>query len=180
MALDLSPTNFRPPLPAIVLHVLSRSRFCYLATSEENSPHLCLMCYTFIEQLDLGSGCFIMSTKRATKKFTALTTNSRVAVLVHDFHSSEVKNNDEAIDSSILLQSRHHGTYSVTVYGVCEILSGDEADKMRAKHAERNPDYRQFIFGEDVAMISILPDTARICDINDNVQTWTSKSITST
>jgi nitroimidazol reductase NimA-like FMN-containing flavoprotein (pyridoxamine 5'-phosphate oxidase superfamily) len=179
MACDLFPTNFRPPLPSTVLHVLSRSRFCYLATSEENSPHLCLMCYTFIEQLDLGSGCFIMSTKRATKKFTALTTNPRVAVLVHDFHSSELKN-DESTDTSGLQPSSRHGTYSVTVYGVCEILSGDEADKMRAQHAERNPDYRQFIFGEDVAMISIKPETARICDINDNVQTWNSKSITST
>lgn len=168
--LPIESTNFRPPLPSIVLDVLSRSRFCYLATSEENSPHLCLMCYTFIENIELGTGSFIMSTKRATKKFAALAANSRVAVLVHDFHSAAKSSTDEASESSI--HQSKSGTYSVTVYGECEILTGDEAELLRVQHAERNPSYRQFILGDGVAMLRVKPETARICDVNDNVQTW--------
>ena len=172
MEIPTESVNFSPPLPRIVLDVLSRSRFCYLATSEENSPHLCLMCYTFIQNQELGTGSFIMSTKRATKKFAALVANSRVAVLVHDFHSAAKTSAEDSSDSSAPTIHQTSGTYSVTVYGECEVLIGDEAESVRVLHAQRNPAYRQFILGDDVSMIRVKPETARICDINDNVQTW--------
>jgi hypothetical protein len=58
------------------------------------------MCYTFIQNQELGTGSFIMSTKRATKKFAALVANSRVAVLVHDFHSAAKTSAEDSSDSS--------------------------------------------------------------------------------
>ena len=37
-----------PPLPAALLSVLARASLCYLATSEEDAPHLCLMAFSFL------------------------------------------------------------------------------------------------------------------------------------
>ena len=202
MALDGSSQGQEhvPPLPAPLLSVLARASLCYLATSEEGAPHLCLMAFSFLadaEDADAagagaagaagGSGCFILATKRATKKFRAIESNPRCALLVHDF-------------ATLREQAAHHaaaaagggagaagggapaappaappaaGTVSVTVYGDVEIVpEGPRAERLRALHAARSPSYAHFSAGEGVAMLAVRPSMARICDVQDRVQMW--------
>jgi hypothetical protein len=46
----------------------------------------------------------------------------------------------------------------------------------RAIHLKNNPDYEQFIIGEEIAIIILRIEKARMCDINDRVSYWDSKS----
>jgi hypothetical protein len=103
-----------------------------------------------------------MATKRRTKKFEALVSNPRVALLVHDF----VDGPDASLAS---------GTVSVTVYGDVEVVAeGARCERLRHAHAEINPRYSHFIIGDDVAIIAVRPSEARICDFSDRVSVWRS------
>ncbi len=46
------------------------------------------------------------------------------------------------------------------------------AEKYRAAHLKNNPDYPQFIVGNDIAMLRVDVAMARICNINDQVIKW--------
>ena len=68
------------------------------------------------------------------------------------------------------------GVYSITLNGRCVILQDEErAEMYRAKHLEHNPDYPQFIVGEDISVLCVNITSARICNINDQVTKWSAK-----
>jgi hypothetical protein len=109
-----------------------------------------------------------MTTRRDTKKFEALLQNPQVALLVHDF------------DSLKLSQSSKTGTFSVTVYGSVSVLEGEIAEICRAHHKLANPSYGQFIDGEEIAILIIQPQYARICNVKDQVTVWSPTSTSTT
>ena len=147
-----------PPLPDAIVQLLKASRLCFLATQAEGEPHLSLMNFTYYQKEEV----IIMCTRRNTKKFEQMTSSNSVAVLIHDFpHLSEG-------------QSGHNKTMSVTLSGVSEVCSASEEAKFRELHLKNNPDYSQFIVGEDIAVILIKVDRARMCDIKDRVIQWSS------
>lgn len=94
-----------PPLPLAVVAVLRASRLCFLATNDNQEPHLSLMNFTYVQKEET----IVLCTRRDTKKFGQLTTNPKVAILVHDF--PHVRFGEEA-------ESSFHGkTWSVD-YGI--------------------------------------------------------------
>jgi hypothetical protein len=101
----------------------------------------------------------ILSTKRDTKKFDMLTKQNGVALLVHDFAQHG--------DGS-------DGVHSITLNGRCRILEDDDqrSKKYRQAHLQHNPDYPQFIVGDDIAILCVFVSEARICNINDQVTHW--------
>jgi len=147
--------NVKPPLPPIVQSLLANAHLCYLSTSdmELRSSHLSLMRFTYLSQDEV----IILSTSRNTKKFDLLKKQRGVALLVHDFGSN----------------SPASGTYSITLNGDCSIVE-DTKDLVRYRkaHLDHNPDYPQFIVGDDIAILCVNVQSARICDINDNVKKW--------
>lgn len=42
-------------------------------------------------------------------------------------------------------------------------------------HLKNNPDYAQFIQGDQIAVLKVTVEKARMCDINDKVSYWNSK-----
>jgi hypothetical protein len=46
---------------------------------------------------------------------------------------------------------------------------------IRALHLNSNPDYSQFIVGDEIAVIIIRIEKARMCDIHDRVSYWNVK-----
>jgi general stress protein 26 len=150
-----------PPLPKVVRDLLSKARLCYLATSDEASPHLSLMNFTYTAHIGSNEGdCVIMSTRRDTKKYTLLTGNSNVAVLIHDFSDDSTNHKEEKTARTI------------TLNGTVREESGEAEEAYRKIHLHRNPDSAQFIEGPNMAIITITVETARICDINDKVHNW--------
>lgn len=157
--------EFRPPLPTRVTDVLARTTLAYLATVEDGAPHLSLMSYTWTDAVDALGPVLVLSTRRATKKFRALTTTPAVAVLVHDYDGVRRGGADGAPAGG--------GTASVTLYGDAVVLAGGkEEDALRAAHLAANSAYAQFIEGDDIALFYLRPTLARICDIADRVTTW--------
>lgn len=148
----------RPPLPPIVRRVLSRCRLAYLSTvdADASSSHLSLMRFTYLPEEEV----IVMSTNRKTKKFDMLSKQRGVALLVHDF-----------------CEGGKSGEYTITLNGICSIVNEDiTAERYRAAHIKNNPDYPQFIIGEDIAMLCVDVGSARICNINDQVIKWNVES----
>jgi hypothetical protein len=110
----------------------------------------------------------ILCTRRSTKKYSHLVKNSKVAVLIHDFpnlHTPDVA--DES----------HGKTWSITLNGSCTILEpgNEEGEKLRAVHWKNNPDYSQFINGEDIVVLKVVIEKVSMCDMNERVCYWSAK-----
>ena len=177
---------FTPPLPDRVLSLIARARVCYLATVEEGGPHLCLMRMTWVPDAgDAAGGLLVLTTRRATRKFGALVAVPRVAVLMHDFahaHAGAAAGAafGEAPDAAGADGAASHGTLSVTLYGDASVLEGAEAERLRAVHLAANVAYRQFIAGDDIAVVGVRACLVRVCDVQDRVEDWTPRMAAAT
>jgi general stress protein 26 len=144
---------------ATTIHdMLRKCRLAYLSTVDmvNTSSHLSLMRFTYLNDAEDGE-VVIMSTNKKTKKFDNLQQQKGVALLVHDFEQGGNKD----------------GAYSITLNGECRIVSDTQkAEDYREAHLANNPDYPQFIVGEDIAILCVGVKSARICDISDKVTTW--------
>ena len=157
-------TVIKPPFPQTLRDMLSKCRLAYLSTVQtvEKSSHLSLMRFTYLHDPTDGE-VIIMSTNRKTKKFEMLRQQQGVALLVHDFDKAQMDTSTGTSEES---------TRSITLNGHCRILSGPDEDRYRQAHLAHNPDYPQFIVGEDIAVLCINVVSARICDMNDKVVHW--------
>jgi general stress protein 26 len=144
-----------PPFPLVVQKLLQSSRLAYLSTfdADAGTSHLCLMRFTYFSSEEV----IIMSTNRYTKKYEMLKKQRGVAVLVHDFGGGDNTN----------------GNHSITLNGTCSIIEDVERmERYRKAHLAQNPDYPQFIVGEEIAILVVDVRTARICNIEDRVIQW--------
>ena len=157
--------NLRPPFPAEIVKLLQDSCLCYLGvTMEDNTAHLCLMNFTYMP----GEEIIIMSTRRDTTKFHAILRMTRCTLLMHDFPTGV-----EARASDTTAASHYGKTHSITMYGIVKVLEGETAEKMRAAHLARHgPKYEQFIVGDDVAILAVYVESAKICNVKDEVRHW--------
>lgn len=166
-----STEEIRPPFPPEVVALLRSCALCYLSTVADGSPHLSLMNFTYCQQEEK----IIMSTRRDTLKFTALLSLPRVALLMHDFpdqHSNRTSEEKEGVQEGAS-SSSYGKTFSITLYGGVTEETGADAERLRALHLERHgPSMQQFICGENVAIISVAVEKARICNDSDQVTEW--------
>ena len=162
--------DYVPPLPKPIAEALEKACLCYLATSgAEHTPHLSLMRFTYTTERGedgepiKGSEVMIISTRRDTKKFQLITCNTSVALLVHEFETDadSAGRNYEAIGERT--------RFSITLNGQVRVQEGYMAECYRKIHLASNPNYSQFIVGDEVAIITVHLDSARVCDINDRV-----------
>ena len=163
--------DYTPPLPKPVADALDRSCLCFLATTGTTlEPHLSLMRYTYTSGLDPNdeerSEVMVISTQRKTKKFDILTENENVALLVHDFQTHPSENTHAASSENPDYQPQK---YSITLNGTVRVEEGALAEQYRQVHLARNSAYKQFIVGDDIAIITVHLTRARVCDVNDNV-----------
>ena len=145
-----------PPFPPVVKDVLERCKLAYLATvdRENDTSHLSLMRFTYLAE----DGVIVMSTNMKTKKFSMLQKQTGVALLVTDFDQFDDRKCTGA---------------AITLNGRCYIVEpGPDAERFRQAHLRANPRYPQFIVGEDIAMLAVEVQNARICDIHDRVTKW--------
>ena len=159
----------KPPFPQTLRDMLYKCRLAYLSTVDTlaTSSHLSLMRFTYLHDPEDGE-VVIMSTNKKTKKFDMLRQQNGVALLVHDDGDHD-NDNDNDNDNNKNNKSK---TRSITLNGDCRILSGADEEKYRQVHLKHNPDYPQFIVGEDIAVLCVHVTSARICDLNDKVIHW--------
>uniref|UniRef100_A0A7S2IJN9 Pyridoxamine 5'-phosphate oxidase N-terminal domain-containing protein n=1 Tax=Haptolina brevifila TaxID=156173 RepID=A0A7S2IJN9_9EUKA len=161
--------DYVPPLPKPIADALERSCLCFLATAgSEHTPHLSLMRFTYTKEFEENSEVMIISTRRNTKKFQLITCNTNVALLVHQFDTETEKdgNNYDTLGSG-------RTRCSITLNGRVRVQEGEMAEHYRRIHLAANREYSQFIVGDDIAIVTVHLDTARVCDINDRVAHFT-------
>lgn len=167
--------KFKPPFPPKIRAMLSKCRLAYLSTADadSSSSHLSLMRFTYLHDPNDGE-ILIMSTNKNTKKFDMLERQRGVALLVHDFVRMENDDNDDDKNSDDGGGGGGGGTYSITLNGHCRILPNGSAlaERYRQVHLQHNPQYSQFIVGPDIVILCVDVESARICDIQDQVTTW--------
>ena len=169
---DITETNLRPPFPKPIVHLLQSASLCHMGVQlEDGTTHLCLMSFTYVPEEQI----IIMSTRRNTTKYRAIEMIDQVTLLIHNF-ATDLKLNHEAISNSGYFENANNeyaNTHSITLYGNVNILSGEDAEEMRSKHLERHGDhYSQFIVGQNIAVLSVEVESAKICNIKDEVTTW--------
>ncbi|OEU09883.1 hypothetical protein FRACYDRAFT_248133 [Fragilariopsis cylindrus CCMP1102] len=160
----------KPPFPQPLRDMLSKCRLAYLSTVDiqATSSHLSLMRFTYLHDIIDGE-IVIMSTNKNTKKFDMLQQQKGVALLVHDF---DVDTEDKKTNSNEGTSTSTSTRSTITLNGDCCILTGKEEEKYRKEHLKHNPEYPQFIVGDDIAVLCVHVTSARICDLNDNVIHW--------
>jgi hypothetical protein len=168
---DNKSSLIKPPFPQTLRDMLSKCRLAYLSTvyTMAKSSHLSLMRFTYVHDPEDGE-VIIMSTNKNTKKFEMLRQQRGVALLVHDFDKAQ--SDSDGSSNSYSNNNSPPSTRSITLNGNCRILSGPDEDRYRKAHLAHNPDYPQFIVGEDIAVLCIDVTSARICDLNDKVVHW--------
>ena len=112
-----------------------------------------------------------MSTRRNTTKFRAIQNIDDVTLLIHNFATDKVTQYNTSAASEDTKD--YSNTHSITLYGNVAILSGEDAENMRSKHLEKHgPNFSQFIIGDNIAVLSVEVNSAKICNIKDEVTTW--------
>jgi hypothetical protein len=103
--------------------------------------------------------------------------NPKVAVLVHDFPNNEESANSSRKEQKVCESKKQRKQWSITLNGTAEATTDGEpiTEKYGKLHMENNPDYNQFIIGEDIAVLIIRIDRARMCDVQDRVSYWNAK-----
>ena len=170
---DIEETHLHPPFPNPIVDMLQSASLCHMGVQlEDGTTHLCLMSFTYVPEEQI----IVMSTRRNTTKYRALENIDQVTLLIHNFATDKTVRDSTSSDSSCDSRT-YSNTHSITLYGNVTILSGDDAEDMRSKHLKRHGStYSQFIVGKDIAVLSVEVESAKICNIKDEVTTWDSKT----
>lgn len=114
----------------------------------------------------------LLSTPKDTKKYTNITSNPKVSILIHDWTTSV---EDVSILSLIEnLNKNEIGDVSVTLDGhVTKTVDENDEDfeKFKELHLEVNPGARAFVNG-NTAFILVKIDVSKVSDSNNNVEEY--------
>ncbi len=137
-------------IPNEVSNLLKTEKFCFLATSHRDQPHVCLMNFTFIED----DGVVILSSREETTKVDHIKKNPAVSLLLYNLGKS--------IDASL----------SVTLNGTATIANNSDDARYREEHYRKNSDMESFIKGDNILVIAVKIDHGLISDYRDSVFEW--------
>ena len=134
-----------------LLKLLEREKFCFLATSYEDHPHVSLMNFTYLQEEKL----IILSSRANTTKVKYIKKNPSVALLLYS------------------LGGEGQPPVSCTLYGTAHVVSPDKDRLFRESHYGKHRDMGNFIEGENISVITVRIEHAALSDLDDSVHTWT-------
>lgn len=140
-------------LRKVVEAALESSRFAILATEGAGQPHASLIAITMVGSYRQ----LIFATYRATRKFSNLAINRKVAVLF------EAGNSDKP---------GLPRTQVITAFGNAKEVLREDRDWALNAHLIRHPDLESFLSSEDCALILVTVETYQIVRGIDNVIWW--------
>lgn len=166
------------PLPEQVKELLQSNGFVHLGTSYKDVPHVSLMNYTFITE---GSDYFIfLTTPKNTQKYSNISQNKNVSILVHDWTLTKQQQTPEVSDSNSLLKFLQNlnqnelSQVSATLSGEAQILdsSNPNLDLYKKLHLANNPTAKAFIDGDDIAFVLVKILSSKVADNYNNVDEY--------
>ena len=126
----------RSALIQTVKTMLHDQRLAVLATRDGNQPYCNLVCFTAADNLQY----LVFATPRATRKYTNLSTEFRVAMLV-DNRANEAGDTEKST--------------AVTAIGIARELGGEERLNLLGHYIEKHPQLESFASSSDTALFKI-------------------------
>ena len=141
-------------MPVEVEKLLKTENFCFLATSYQDYPHVCLMNFTYLADEEL----IILSSRKDTTKVNHIKSNPDVALLLYNLGGSGEM------------------PISCTLNGTATLVSPDSNPHYRKYHYKKHLHMGTFIMGENISVITVRIKHAALSDVEDKVRTWTQDS----
>jgi nitroimidazol reductase NimA-like FMN-containing flavoprotein (pyridoxamine 5'-phosphate oxidase superfamily) len=138
----------------ILTELFAVQRFAVLATSQQDTPHACLMAVAATENLHH----LIITTKRDTRKFAQIAANPNVAFLI-DNRTNAADDVREAI--------------AVTVRGRAEEMQGERRERLLHHYLARHPYMVAFATSPDCALLLVWVERYQVVIGLDDVRLWT-------
>ena len=126
----------KPESMKLLDDLLSKQRYCVLATQNDGEPYGSLVAFAVSEDL----ARIVFPTSRSTRKFANILSNSRVAILI---------DNRENLESDV------REATAVTACGVAEEAAQEEREAMLSLFLVRHPHLREFVFDDGTALIFV-------------------------
>lgn len=133
-----------------ITRLLETEKFCFLATSYQDDPHVCMMNFTYIAEEDV----IILSSRNNTKKVQYIEKNPSVALLLYSLGNNGLP------------------PISCTLFGTAVMISPEKDSIYRERHYKKHDDMGKFILGENISVILIRIKSAAVSDDEDNVHNW--------
>lgn len=137
-------------IPPELLHLLVSEKFCFLATSYRDKPHLSLMNFTYLPEEEV----VILSSRADTTKVKHMEKNPAVALLLYS------------------LKDREGSPLSCTLHGRAALAEPGQEEALRARHYQKHRDMGTFINGSGIRIITVTITHAAMADARDRVYTW--------
>ena len=138
-------------IPPELLQLLESEKFCFLATSYRDRPHLSLMNFTYLS----GEGIIILSSRADTTKVQHMEQNPAVALLLYNLEGSDGQ------------------PLSCSLHGMARVIDPEEDGFYRERHYQKNKDMGVFITGSHIRIIAVEITRGVIVDARDRVRPWT-------
>lgn len=134
--------------------IFKTSRFAVLATEGDGQPHASFIAITPMDSYR----ALIFATYRNTRKYSNLTRNGKVALLV---------------ESGKYLNQTQQDSFVLTAFGHVEEIGIADREFVFNKHLEWHPDLLAFMQTEDCTLVRIKVDTYQVVRGIDDVEWWT-------
>ncbi|AET38500.1 pyridoxal 5'-phosphate synthase Ecym_2803 [Eremothecium cymbalariae DBVPG len=190
------------PFPDHLIQLLKTSKYVHLATAApDGHPSIALMNYTYIPphkayQTDNVAPYIIFGTHVDTEKYHNIVANPHVSLLIHDWVTAkklslkkysntntptegDVKSQDESGQSRLLsllqeLNQVELSQMSASLRGLAEVVEPDSDESKFYEHVllKANPDAKCFIQGDDVVIVKVQVERAKISDNENNTSVY--------
>ncbi len=141
-------------MPVEIEKLLKTENFCFLATSYQDYPHVCLMNFTYLEDEEL----IILSSREDTTKVIHIKNNPVVALLLYNLGGSGEM------------------PISCTLNCTAALVSPESDTHYREYHYKKHPNMGTFIMGKNISVITVRIKHAALSDVEDKVRTWSKDS----
>ncbi len=138
--------------------ILNATRFAVLATERAGQPHTSLIAFTAID----GWRQLIFATYRNTGKYTNLTHNRRVSILV---------------DGRGLSHAGEPERFVVTAVGQACDLDADSHHTVRQAHLHRHPDLAAFLQSPDCVLLGVVVEAYQLVRGIEDAVWWSADDL---
>ncbi|AOW05476.1 hypothetical protein B0I72DRAFT_140559 [Yarrowia lipolytica] len=150
-----------------VEQLLTNAGFVHLGTCHNNQPNVTLMNYTYIAD----EQAIVLTTRKSSTTYVNLSQNPLVSVLVHDWVTarSRVVGGQEPSLLELLqnINQNEISSMSVTLNGSARVVEDlAEAQKYLAKHEKANPDAKQFIENQEIALLLVTFKEVKVTEVD--------------
>jgi general stress protein 26 len=134
-----------------IQHVLDVSRFAVMATQQDGQPHASLMAFTSMS----GIRYIIIATYRKTLKYSSLSKDGRVAVL---------------INNCIATGPSHYRDLVITAHGIATEVTDGDREMVKEAYIARHPDFNDFLASSDCALLRVVVSAYEVVGGTEDVQ----------